>query len=488
MLEIVNIEKSFGARKLIELDRFVLSPGDKVAVVGENGSGKTTLLKIIAGQIQPDKGRVIMHGTVGMIAQFGDRKDGMDSAISGRLGIGRGDIYSGGEKTKARIAGAFSSRPDILLADEPTTNLDISGIRALEELLLSYRGGLMIVSHDRALLRKVCGKVLEIDRGVCRLYGCGYDDYLIQKALEIDAHWAGYNQYVSEKNRLKRAAAAKARASERVKRTPRRMGNSEARLHKMGDQGAKQKLDRASKAALTRLDQLEKVEKPWEQKDIVFDVRADALHSPVLVRVNDVSQSFGGKTVLAHCSFDVPNHKKTALIGDNGTGKTTIIDMIAQRAGGIETCRHLRIGYFKQDTSNLDDEKSVLENAMESAVYGESFVRTILSRLLFLRDEVSKKAGLLSGGERIKLSLARIILSEYNLLVLDEPTNFLDIASRDALESVLAAYPGAVLFVSHDRAFISRIADRIICIRDRTTHTFEGRFESFEKQHLSPET
>ncbi|MDD5018791.1 MAG: ABC-F family ATP-binding cassette domain-containing protein [Eubacteriales bacterium] len=485
LLEIVNIAKYFGQRKIIELNRLVLSRGDKVAVTGRNGSGKTTLLHMIAGHIAPDKGHINVRGSIGVIAQL-EAANGSetDPRITGKLGIDCGRVYSGGEKTKDRIAKAFSKSCDILLADEPTTNLDIAGIRCLEEMLMDFRGGLMIVSHDRALLKKVCTRVLEIDRGVCMFYRCGYEEYLEQKAMETTACRARYEKYVTEKARLKNAAAVKARQSARVRKAPRRMGNSEARLHRMGDQKAKAKLDSAAKAALTRLEQLEKVEKPWGQKAIVFDVRPGAVHHPVLVRVDDVSKAYGGRSILEHCSFIVPDLKKTALIGGNGSGKTTLLDMIAKGADGIETCANLKIGYFRQDTGDLNDDKSVIGNAMDGAIYDQCFVRTILSRLLFKRDEIGNKTGVISGGERIKLSIAKVILGGFNLLVLDEPTNYLDIESRNALESVLAVYPGALLFVSHDREFLSRVADRIVCIENKTACTFEGRLKLFTGRSL----
>lgn len=473
LLEIKNLTKYYGDRKVIELKTFALYEGDKVAVVGRNGAGKTTLLKLISGELMPDSGSINARGGIAVIPQLDEEANGdYDQRIAGKLGLGDGTV-SGGEKVKQRIARAFSHPSEIMLADEPTSNLDITGIRCLEELLKGFGGGLIIVSHDRTLLKSVCSKVLEIERGVCRLYSCGYSEYLEQKELERASGEERYEQYAAEHDRLKRVAAEKMQKSSSIRRSPKRMGNSEARLHKMGGQGAKEKLDRSAKAALTRLEQLEKVEKPWKQRDIVFDVMPGAVYSPVLVTVEDVSKSFDGKSVLSHCSFIVRNNKKTALIGDNGAGKTTLLNMILSGGEGVIKCRALKIGYFRQDMSDLNMEKSVLENALESSVYGQQFTRTILSRLLFSRDEIGNKAGVISGGERLKLSLAKIMLNDFNLLVLDEPTNYLDIESRSALETVLQAYPGAVLFVSHDREFISNVADRIVQLKDGMAVTFE---------------
>lgn len=419
LLEIKDLTKYYGDRKIIELAGFKLYEGDKVAVTGRNGSGKTTLLNMIRGLLPHDSGHINVKASISVIAQMDEESGGdIDNHIAWKLGLDSA-AFSGGERVKERIAKALGCGADILLADEPTTNLDIRGITYLEELLCGFQGGLIIVSHDRTLLKNVCNKVLEIDRGVCKLYSCGYAEYLEQKELEMQANEDRYEQYVSERDRLKNVAADKMKKSSGVKRTPKRMGNSEARLHKMGGQGAKEKLDRSAKAAQSRLEQLEKVDKPWKQKDIVFDVFPSSVHSTVLIRVNDVSKQYEGRTVLKHCSFTVPNKRKTALIGDNGTGKTTLLEMIMSGYDGIDTCRNLKVGYFQQDMGNLIMNKSVLENALEDSVYGQQFVRTVLSRLLFGREEIDKNVSVLSGGERIKLSIAKIVLSDFNLLILD---------------------------------------------------------------------
>ena len=466
LLEINNLEKSYGLQTAVSVKRLVLGAHDKVAVVGKNGAGKTTLLRLIAKEEEPDAGQIRLRGHIAVITQLA----GQDA-----------DTKSGGEATQQRIDEALYQNPDLLLADEPTCNLDIDAIRSLEARLRGFNGALLLVSHDRALLQAVCDKVFDIKTGT--LYGCGYLDYVAQKKIEEASKAARYEAYAAEKSRLKKVAEEKARQSARVKNVPRRMGNSEARLHKMGGQSAKAKLDSACKAARTRLNQLEKVEKPYAEKEIVFDLRGETLHSDVLVSISGVSKAYGSKTVLRDCSFAVPRGKKTALIGANGAGKTTLLDLIASGGTGIHQCARLNIGYFKQDISLLDLDKNLLQNAMEGCVYNECFARTILARLHFWRDTLGKKAGVLSGGERIKLALACIMLRGFNLLMLDEPTNYLDVISRNALESVLCAYPGTVLFASHDRALLEAVADRIVLIENGAAHTFEGGWHAYQQAH-----
>ena len=208
-----------GAREIISLGKFVLERRDKVALVGRNGAGKTTLLRMITGDIVPDEGRIRVKGSIGMIPQFYEPgTQEIDYRIAGQLFFDQSQVFSGGEQVKESIAKAFSFSHDILLADEPTTNLDIPGIRCLETLVEGYAGGLIIVSHDRMLLEKVCNKVLEIERGVCTIYHCGYAEYVRQKALETQSQKTRYYQYAAEKNRLKRVAAAKANQSKRIRK------------------------------------------------------------------------------------------------------------------------------------------------------------------------------------------------------------------------------------------------------------------------------
>ncbi|NLT97206.1 MAG: ABC-F family ATP-binding cassette domain-containing protein, partial [Christensenellaceae bacterium] len=308
-MEISRLEKSYGARRLFSLERLAVYPGDKIALVGANGAGKPTLLRLIAGEEQPDAGRISLCGHLAAIGQLGEPQDAeRDAKTAARLGFALEGTHSGGERTKALIAAAFAQQPDLLLADEPTTNLDISSIEQLERMLKAFRGALLLVSHDQHLLANVCNKVLSLENGVFTLYACGYHDYLEQREREKAAHQARYDAYIAERERLARVAAEKARQSASVKRAPRRMGNSEARLHKMGGQRQKAKLDRAAKAARSRLEPLEKVEKPWRHKPIAFDIHAAGmLHSPVLVRADGLTKAYGDRVVLASCRFVIPN-------------------------------------------------------------------------------------------------------------------------------------------------------------------------------------
>ncbi len=221
LLEISDLAKSFGGRGIVFLKKLCLYAGDRVAVVGRNGAGKTTLLRMIAGEDTPDSGRIVIRGRVAIIPQLGKPgAEGYSTRFAAKLGIINSNAYSGGERTKACIAQAMAKEPDILLADEPTTNLDLGGIAQLETLLRSFGGALLLISHDRALLEAVCNKVLEAEQGTFTLYGCGYHEYAAQKALEIQTRQSRYEAYQTEHERLKQVVRRRRSSRRRFAKRP----------------------------------------------------------------------------------------------------------------------------------------------------------------------------------------------------------------------------------------------------------------------------
>lgn len=264
------------------------------------------------------------------------------------------------------------------------------------------------------------------------------------------------------------------------------MGISEARLHKMGNQSAKRSLEKKAKAIQSRLEKLEVKEKVKDLEKVRVDILGDEIHTKILIEGQDINKSFGKRTLFKKGNFQIYNGSKTALIGDNGSGKTTLLNMIMNEEKGIKISRKAKIGYFSQDLSILDENKSIIENIMETSIYDETTIRIMLARLLFKREDVYKKVKVLSGGERVKVSLAKILSSDFNMLILDEPTNYLDIYSIEAVEEALTEYEGTILFVSHDRRFIDKIADNIIYIENHRIKTFNGRLKELENRKNRP--
>lgn len=485
VLDVNNVEKYFGIRKVLEVKDLKVYREDRIGVVGLNGSGKTTLLNMIYGDIKPEKGHIRTLGKVSYIKQLEDEyKDTIEGKYESQFGLKDKDVeyMSGGEQTRLKIAKALSENPLLLLADEPTSNLDLEGIDMLVENLLQYDGALMIVSHDRDLLDKVCNRILEIEDGQIKLYEGNYSQYREQKELEKKTKETEYEKYIREKKRLKKAIVETKNKSKSIKTTPKRMGNSEARLHKMGSQSARRSLEKKAKALETRLEKLEVKDKVKEIEKIKVDILSDEIYSKVIIEGKNIRKSFGKRVLFKDGEFQIYNGAKTALIGKNGSGKTTLLKMIIDGDKGISISKKAKIGYFSQDLSILDEDKTIIENILYSAIYDETTVRTILARLLFRRDDVYKKVRVLSGGERVKASLAKILMSDFNILIMDEPTNYLDIYSIEALEKALISYEGTILFVSHDRRFIEKVADKIIYIEDNNIKSFDGTLNEIENR------
>lgn len=483
VLEIIDVEKYFGARKVLEIKDLKVYKEDKIGVVGLNGSGKTTLLNLISGHIKPDKGYIRGYGKISYIRQLEDEHDNtLEGKYESQFGLKDKAVeyMSGGEHTRLKIAKALSQNHLLLLADEPTSNLDFEGIDMLVDNLIQYDGALMVVSHDRDLLDKVCNKILEIEEGQIRIYDGNYSQYREQKELEKKTKEAEYEKYIREKKRLKRAIVETKNKSRSIKKTPTRMGNSEARLHKMGSQAARRSLENKTKALETRLKKLEVKDKVKEIDIIKVDILGDDIYSKVIIEGKDVNKSYGERTLFKDGEFQIYNGTKVALIGKNGSGKTTLLRMIMNREKGINISQKAKIGYFSQDLSLLDKDKTIIENVIDTSRHDETTVRTILARFLFKRNDVYKKVSVLSGGERVKASLVKILMSDFNILILDEPTNYLDIYSIEALEEALVSYEGTILFVSHDRRFIEKVADRIMYIDNNKINIFNGTLKEYE--------
>ncbi|MFZ5644810.1 MAG: ribosomal protection-like ABC-F family protein [Bacillota bacterium] len=485
ILEAVKIKKQYGDRLILSFDSLRIYDNDRIGVVGINGSGKTTLLNILAGKEPPCEGMVRLYGRHAYITQLEDAPTGMVSrAMEKKFGIHNIDRknLSGGENTRLKIVQGFSAHCSIIFADEPTCNLDLDGIQLMEEQMKNFHGALVLVSHDRALMDILCTKILEINNGKVTEYAGNYSDYKRQVEANVKRHYDEYKQYVNEKKRLTAALIEIKQKAGAIKKTPSRMGNSEARLHKRAAGQKAAKVEKAASVIKTRIKQLEEKEKPSKALKINMDLKEQRqLYCPVAITGKNVSKAFGNRLLFNEIGFEVPTGEKVALIGNNGSGKTTLLKMIEAGEKGIEVAHGACISYFHQDLGSLDKEKTILENVLRSSILPLADVRLILGRLLFRNDDVHKKVGVLSGGERVKTALAKIFVSSVNVIVLDEPTNYLDVYSLEALEKVISEYQGTILFVSHDRVFVDKIADQVIILQDGKAVQYPGRYSEYLK-------
>lgn len=483
LLELNKVKKFYGYKLILDIDELKIYLGDRIGIVGLNGAGKTTLIDILSQRINPDEGRVKLLGEFAYISQSGrpDHKN-ISSEMSSKFRVARtwNDNMSGGEKTRFKLAQALDKDSEIIFADEPTSNLDIDGIRLLEERLNEYKGTLIIISHDRDLLDKLCNKIIEVENAKIKVYNGNYTDYRKQKEDERERALFEYNQYINEKKRLEAIIQDTRQKSLSIKGPPKRMGISEARLHKMGGQKSKANLEKKINNLRKRIEHLEEKDNPIEARKIKIEMLGSSnLYSRIIIEGQDINKKFEDKIIFKDADFTIYNGNKVALLGPNGSGKSTLIKMIINKEEGIKIAQKARIGYFSQDMDILDQDLNILENVMNTSFYPENLARLILARLLFKGDTVYKKVSVLSGGELVKVSFAKLILQDNNLLILDEPTNYLDVDSLEAIESLLKEYDKTLLFVSHDRRFISSIADHIMTIENHKIHMFKGRYEEF---------
>lgn len=491
LVKIDKVKKYYGDRLILDIKNFEILETDRIGLVGENGAGKTTLIKAILGDIEVEEGQIFLTKSYSYISQsenyLGICEEGKVRSIFNAPSEYE-DFLSGGEKVKLKVSNALSENKSLIIADEPTSNLDSSSIKILEDMLKGYGGALLLVSHDRKFLDQLCNTIVEIDNGQIKVYKGNYSKYLILKEEERKRAETEYIQYIDEKRRLEKAVLEKEGLRDSIRKAPRRMGNSEARLLKMGDQKAKKNLDGNIKALKSRIDHLEVKEKPKQISETKIRIKEGLeIVSKNPIEIKRIDLFAGEKLLLKDVKFKIKRGRKVALVGDNGCGKSTLIkEIINNNNEDISIANNVVIGYFDQEQSVLESNKSILQNVKDHSSFDEGFIRINLDGFGFKGDDVYKNVSLLSGGEKVKVALCKIILSDNNLLILDEPTNYLDIKSMEALENALINMDKTMLLVCHDREFISKVCDYIIEIKDGCINEFNGNYNSYIEEKNKP--
>lgn len=511
LINIENLSFSYGINEIFNQLSLSIQEKEMIGLVGRNGSGKSTFLKLLAGQLTPDSGVISKKSnlTIGYLAQEADfpadttldalflsvfeplikmeerlrelehqigETDGAEqekvmktygelqdrfaeqkgyeypSRIRGiAKGLGFTDedmakpfgVLSGGEKTRAALGHNLLQEPELLLLDEPTNYLDIDSLQWLEQFLKAYDGAFVIISHDRYFLDKVCGRILEVSRHSLDSYSGNYTTYVEKKEkllMDLD------HQYAQQMREIKRQQEMIARF---------RRYNS---VH-------------SSKRAASRekaLAKMEVVEKVQTESDAHFNFKPRIQSGKDVLTVRDVSKSFDGQPLFENISFDIHRGDKVGIIGANGIGKTTLFriiqDKVSRDSGVIEYGHKVHVGYYDQENNDLKQfyDKNLLEALWDIDMhFTEGELRCILAAFLFTGDDVFKAVSSLSGGEKARLLLARLMLSQSNFLLMDEPTNHIDMRTKEILENALIAYQGTLLFISHDRYFLNRVATKI---------------------------
>ena len=476
LLQVSDVSLTWGGDPVLDGLSCIVQPGDRIALVGRNGSGKSTLMKVMAGLIQPDTGEVVAAPgvTVGYMEQ--------DPAMTGFATLGdfaasglapeeaykvemvaeglkfdpAGDVAtaSGGERRRAALAKLMAEAPELMLLDEPTNHLDIEAIGWLEEQLRQTRAGFVLISHDRAFLRALTRATLWIDRGVLRRADQGFDGFEDWR----DKIWDEEDQ---QRHKLDRKIKAEARWA--VEGISARRKRNQGRVRALADL-------RAERAGQIR-----------RQGTAAMAFDGGAVSGKKVIEATGLTKSFDGKPIVKGFDLTVQRGDRIAFVGPNGVGKTSVIKMllgqIAPDAGTVKHGTNLDIAVFDQTRAALDPEMSLWENLASDPVLGVSgksdqvMVRGTPKHVVgylkeFLFDEAQARAPVrsLSGGEKARLLLARLMARESNLLVLDEPTNDLDIETLDLLQDILGDYDGTVLLVSHDRDFLDRVATTTVAM------------------------
>ncbi|HEY1108106.1 MAG TPA: ABC-F family ATP-binding cassette domain-containing protein [Opitutaceae bacterium] len=507
MLTIADVSKSYGTRELFSDVSLFIARTDRLGLIGPNGAGKSTLFGLILGEEKPDTGTIewergadfgflpqesapagdetILHiATSGKKLEPDEDDWDIDYTLEPRarkilagLGFKEGDAeklaktFSGGWVMRAHLARLLVSEPALLLLDEPTNHLDLEALLWFQDYLTRYPGGLVVISHDRAFLNALCTGMLELRGGTLHYYHGNYDNFLQEKEARKEQQAALF------KNQQREIA----------------------HLQKFVDRfGAKASMASRAKSKEKQIERLQEVavEEPHEElKRINFRFPQPPRSGLKVIELDHVQQAYGNHIVYKDLNFTAERGQRIVLVGPNGAGKSTLLKILAgaipTQGGTIELGSNVHVGYFAQNRlDNLKPELSVFDNVMELRTnenqLTEQQARAILGAFLFRKDDVHKPIGVLSGGEKSRLALARLLVKPPNLLLMDEPTTHLDIASIDALINALKNYEGTLIFISHDVHFIKSLAQNVLHVHSGRLTPYAGDYDYYlEKSKAS---
>lgn len=470
--DIKNCKVAFLDKHVLEIERLAIHQFDRIGIVGKNGAGKSTLLKLLAGELKPMNGEVQHHVELGYFAQIeGPNAGTADPKLIGTLGLDQNKQHlSGGEQTKVKLAQLFTHYYEALLIDEPTTHLDQDGIAFLQEQLMYYYGALVLISHDRALLDDLVTTIWEVEDGKVTVYPGNYTNYAALKQQENVQQAEAYEQYRKEKLRLEKAVQEKKEKARKITQDRAKVKEKPNRMFETKSKGTSEKaMQRSAKAIAQRIEQMTVKEAPKEHHHIQFrQSNVLEMHNKFPIIADQLTLTAGERVLLKDVRFQFPLGKVIAITGKNGSGKSTLLKHLLSKGEGVTISPKVVFGYYDQLAYQFPKDDTVFDFIANQSDYRESEIRAVLHAMNFTGNDIKKYVQQLSGGETIRLLLCQLFLGQYNVLVLDEPTNFLDVFCIEALEHFLHQYKGTVIVVSHDQRFIERVADEVYTIDDET--------------------
>ena len=528
ILALQDVKKSFGTHEVLKSVSFTLQEGERMGMVGVNGSGKSTLMKIIAGIETADSGSVnVQKGLrIGYLAQQGEltgeetvletlesvfepqrRMEAQLRALEQEMAVSGTDpealrilgskydaltrefersngygwrssvqgvlaglklrefqdmktgLLSGGERTRLCLGRMLLTEPDLLLLDEPTNHLDLKSIAWLEEYLAAFRGAVLVISHDRYFMDRVCGRMAELLMGSVETYDGNYTEYLEKRTAVYEIRMKAWELQQKE------------------------IARQEA-IIEMYRRFNREKSIKAAESKQKRLDKIERLEKPQEESSVRFRFETRRRTGDDVLIAEGLRKGFGERILFQDLKMHVRAGDRIALIGDNGTGKSTLLKCLVGEekpdGGTIRWGTGVDLGYYDQHQAGLHEQKTVLDEVWDRFPRMEQYeVRGALGLFLFTGDDVFAPVSTLSGGEKGRVALTELMLKKDNVLLLDEPTNHLDMDSREVLENALGDFPGTIIAVSHDRYFINRFAEKVWVLDGREIKEYLGNYDAY---------
>lgn len=477
VINILNLELTLGGQDILTIPKLSVYENERIGIIGKNGVGKTSLLKLISGELNAEKGNIQREIDFTYYKQFEESKqitDTLDGELLSRFHIPKSNEneWSGGEASKYRLTQALSNYQSGLILDEPTTHLDEKSIDLLTEELKYYYGTLIFVSHDRYFLDKLATKIWEVADGMVTEYVGNYTDYLALKKADIVRKKHESENYQREKQKLEQSLIKKKRQATRMSKVSAERKKRNIRPDRLSSSKQKdtiqKNVQKTAKVIEGKLSRLKEVHSPIEAKTIHFSLpKSLELHNQFPIMGVDLDLKAGQNSLLKNANFQFKNEEKIAIVGDNGIGKTTLLNHIFSQGEGIVLSPKVQFSKYSQHDYNLDDTSNLLKFIEKKSDFSEKIIRSVLHNLGFKPEQITESVNNLSGGEATKVALALVFLRPANVLILDEPTSFIDLPTITALQKLIKDYPGLVIFTSHDRYFVESTATKIYEIENQ---------------------